>query len=110
MKRSSISKPAALVGPAKLLLLLAIGGLGALGCTPVPYSTELPSYRDKFTSDLKVPDWTELKVPDSIYDTDGNGRTTCKELRSYGIKGPFRVGSPNYRRQRDRDSDGLACE
>jgi micrococcal nuclease len=37
---------------------------------------------------------------------------TCKELKQKGIYGPFykKDGDPNYRPERDRDKDGIACE
>jgi micrococcal nuclease len=37
---------------------------------------------------------------------------TCKALKAQGIYGPFYrdQGDPNYRPERDRDKDGIACE
>ena len=43
----------------------------------------------------------------SQWDTNGNGRITCKEARATGIA-PVRRGHPAYRFM--RDGDGVVCE
>ena len=43
------------------------------------------------------------------WDTNGNGRITCKEAREHGIA-PVRQGHPAYRFMRDGDGDGVVCE
>ncbi len=43
------------------------------------------------------------------WDTNGNGRITCKEARAAGIA-PVRRGHPAYPRMDDRDNDGVVCE
>ena len=43
------------------------------------------------------------------WDTNGNGRITCKEARQHGIA-PVRRGHPAYRFMRDGDGDGVVCE
>ena len=45
----------------------------------------------------------------SRWDTNGNGRITCKEARQHGIA-PVRRGHPAYRWMRDGDGDGVVCE
>jgi len=43
------------------------------------------------------------------WDTNGNGRITCKEARAAGIA-PVQRGHPAYSRMDDRDNDGIVCE
>ena len=43
------------------------------------------------------------------WDTNGNGRITCKEARQHGIT-PVHREHPAYRFMRDRDGDGVVCE
>ena len=43
------------------------------------------------------------------WDTNGNGRITCKEARQHGIA-PVRRDHPAYRFMRDGDGDGVVCE
>ena len=43
------------------------------------------------------------------WDTDGNGRITCREARAHGIA-PVRRGHPAWRFMRDGDGDGVVCE
>ena len=43
------------------------------------------------------------------WDTNGNGRITCREARTHGIA-PVRRGHPAYRFMRDGDGDGVVCE
>ena len=43
------------------------------------------------------------------WDTNGNGRITCKEARQHGIA-PVRREHPAYAFMRDRDGDGVVCE
>ena len=45
----------------------------------------------------------------SRWDTNGNGRITCKEARQHGIA-PVRREHPAYRFMRDGDGDGVVCE
>ena len=44
-----------------------------------------------------------------LYDTNRNGRITCKEARSHGIA-PVPRGHPAYALMYDRDGDGVVCE
>ena len=44
-----------------------------------------------------------------LYDTNRNGRITCKEARSHGIA-PVPRGHPAYSLMYDRDGDGMVCE
>ena len=43
------------------------------------------------------------------WDTNGNGRITCKEARQHGIA-PVHREHPAYRWMRDGDGDGVVCE
>ena len=43
------------------------------------------------------------------WDTNGNGRITCREARAHGIA-PVRRGHPAWRFMRDGDGDGVVCE
>ena len=43
------------------------------------------------------------------WDTNGNGRITCKEAREHGIA-PVPRGHPAYQYMDDRDGDGVVCE
>ena len=43
------------------------------------------------------------------WDTNGNGRITCREARTHGIA-PVRRGHPAWRFMRDGDGDGVVCE
>lgn len=43
------------------------------------------------------------------WDTNGNGRITCKEARQHGIA-PVRRRHPAYPLMRDGDGDGVVCE
>ena len=43
------------------------------------------------------------------WDTNGNGRITCREAREHGIAS-VRRGHPAYRFMRDGDGDGVVCE
>ena len=43
------------------------------------------------------------------WDTNGNGRITCKEAREHGIA-PVHRKHPAYRFMRDGDGDGVVCE
>ena len=45
----------------------------------------------------------------SRWDTNGNGRITCKEAREHGIA-PVHRGHPAYRFMQDGDGDGVVCE
>ena len=45
----------------------------------------------------------------SRWDTNGNGRITCKEAREHGIA-PVLREHPAYRFMRDGDGDGVVCE
>ena len=45
----------------------------------------------------------------SRWDTNGNGRITCKEARQHGIA-PVHREHPAYRYMRDGDGDGVVCE
>ena len=45
----------------------------------------------------------------SQWDTNGNGRITCKEAREHGIA-PVHREHPAYRFMRDGDGDGVVCE
>ena len=45
----------------------------------------------------------------SRWDTNGNGRITCKEAREHGIA-PVHRDHPAYRFMRDGDRDGVVCE
>ena len=45
----------------------------------------------------------------SRWDTNGNGRITCKEAREHGIA-PVHREHPAYRFMRDGDGDGVVCE
>ena len=45
----------------------------------------------------------------SWWDTNGNGRITCKEARQHGIA-PVHREHPAYRFMRDGDGDGVVCE
>ena len=45
----------------------------------------------------------------SRWDTNGNGRITCKEARRHGIA-PVHREHPAYRFMRDGDGDGVVCE
>ena len=45
----------------------------------------------------------------SRWDTNGNGRITCKEARQHGIA-PVGRDHPAYRFMRDGDGDGVVCE
>ena len=45
----------------------------------------------------------------SRWDTNGNGRITCKEARQHGIA-PVHRAHPAYRFMRDGDGDGVVCE
>ena len=44
-----------------------------------------------------------------LWDTNRNGRITCKEARQHGIA-PVPRGHPAYRFMRDGDGDGVVCE
>ena len=44
-----------------------------------------------------------------LWDTNGNGRITCKEARQHGIA-PVHREHPAYRWMRDGDGDGWVCE
>ena len=44
-----------------------------------------------------------------LYDTNGNGRITCKEARRHGIA-PVPRSHPAYKFMRDGDGDGVVCE
>ena len=44
-----------------------------------------------------------------LYDTNGNGRITCKEARRHGIT-PVPRGHLAYPFMYDRDGDGVVCE
>ena len=44
-----------------------------------------------------------------LYDTNGNGRITCKEARQHGIA-PVPRSLPAYKYMYDRDGDGVVCE
>ena len=44
-----------------------------------------------------------------LWDTNRNGRITCKEARQHGIA-PVPRGHPAYRHMRDGDGDGVVCE
>ena len=43
------------------------------------------------------------------WDSNGNGRITCREAREHGIA-PVRRDHPAYPFMRDRDGDGVVCE
>ena len=43
------------------------------------------------------------------WDTNGNGRITCREARAHDIA-PVRRGHPAYPFMRDGDGDGVVCE
>ena len=43
------------------------------------------------------------------WDTNGNGRITCKEARRHGIA-PVPRGHPAYPFMHDGDGDGMVCE
>ena len=43
------------------------------------------------------------------WDSNGNGRITCREAREHGIA-PVRRGHPAYQFMRDGDGDGVVCE
>ena len=43
------------------------------------------------------------------WDTNGNGRITCREVRAHGIA-PGRRGHPTWRFMRDSGGDGVVCE
>ena len=43
------------------------------------------------------------------WDTNGNGRITCREARAHGIA-PVPRGHPAYRFMHDGDGDGVVCE
>ena len=43
------------------------------------------------------------------WDTNGNGRITCREARAHGIA-PVRRGHAAYPFMRDGDGDGVVCE
>ena len=43
------------------------------------------------------------------WDTNGNGRITCREARAHGIA-PVRRGHPAWRFMRDGGGDGVVCE
>ena len=45
----------------------------------------------------------------SRWDTNGNGRITCKEARQHGIA-PVHREHPAYQFMRDGDGDGVVCE
>ena len=45
----------------------------------------------------------------SRWDSNGNGRITCKEARQHGIA-PVHREHPAYRFMRDGDGDGVVCE
>ena len=45
----------------------------------------------------------------SRWDTNGNGRITCKEARQHGIA-PVHREHPAYEFMRDGDGDGVVCE
>ena len=45
----------------------------------------------------------------SRWDTNGNGRITCREAREHGIA-PVGREHPAYRFMRDGDGDGVVCE
>ena len=45
----------------------------------------------------------------SRWDTNGNGRITCREARQHGIA-PEQLEHPAYRFMRDGDGDGVVCE
>ena len=45
----------------------------------------------------------------SRWDTNGNGRITCKEGRQHGIA-PVHQEHPAYRFMQDGDGDGVVCE
>lgn len=45
----------------------------------------------------------------SQWDSDGNGRITCREAREHGIA-PVDRKHPAYGFMRDRDRDGVVCE
>ena len=44
-----------------------------------------------------------------LYDSDGNGRITCKEARQHKIA-PVRRNHPAYQYMKDPDGDGIVCE
>ena len=43
------------------------------------------------------------------WDTNGNGRITCREARQHGIA-PVRREHPAYPFMRDGDGDGVVCQ
>ena len=45
----------------------------------------------------------------SRWDTNGNGRITCREVREHGIA-PVQREHPAYRFMRDGDGDEVVCE
>ena len=45
----------------------------------------------------------------SQWDTNGNGRITCRETRGHGIA-PVGREHPAYRFMRNGDGDGVVCE
>lgn len=45
----------------------------------------------------------------AVYDSNVNGRITCKEAREHGIA-PVSRTHPAYRYMQDRDGDGIVCE
>ena len=44
-----------------------------------------------------------------LWDSDGDGRITCKEARNHGIA-PVKRGHPAYKYMHDGDGDGWVCE
>ena len=74
-------------------------------------STEMVVAEGSGPASGPTPGGTAPDAADALgrWDTDGNGRITCKEARQHGIA-PVRREHPAYRFMRDGDGDGVVCE
>ena len=74
-------------------------------------STELVVVEGPSPAVEPTPGATAPSTADELrqWDTNGNGRITCKEARQHGIA-PVRRGHPAYRFMRDGDGDGIVCK
>ena len=69
---------------------------------PMPVITNTPVVPT--VTPIVVTDWLEL------CDANENGRVTCKEANSCGVRHPVKSTHPIFQHMNDNDDDGYVCE
>lgn len=95
---------------AKAAGVVAAAALGVWLVYKIAKSAKRKRSRQIAATRANKPAMIERPAELALYDRNGNGKISCREMRKAGESTPVPSHHPAYPFMRDRDSDGWACD